>query len=133
MYSGYNKLTLGTGNSSYDIALTGGGRLDVSNISQIYKYSGTMELYNYGGNIDITTRSILSYGINISAGGRLTLGASSYSSGYGIKLDCSYIGFFGSTPASKTTITNLTSSATSEQVRSKLIDLIGILKNYGLV
>ena len=45
----------------------------------------------------------------------------------------SYLGFFNHSASAKTSISNLSSSATPEQTRLKLIDLINALQSYGLV
>ena len=61
-------------------------------------------------------------GINIDGSGYLT----------GVKITGS-IGFFGGTPSPKTSITDLSTSATPEQTRDKVIALINALQSYNLI
>jgi hypothetical protein len=77
--------------------------------------------YIYGG-----TTLELRYGISTNSSARLTINNS------GLKFNGN-IGFFNTTPVAKKSITNLSSSATPEQTRQKVIDLINALQSYGLI
>jgi hypothetical protein len=101
-----------------DLILSNTNRVYSANLLNIYSnYGVNLQSVNYNRDINITSNG----GINLSAGGY-----------YGIKLS-GYLGFFNKTPVAKTVITNITTSATPEQVRSKLIELITALQSYGLV
>ena len=104
---------------------------DIVNVKSLYSDTGR-NLSIYGGaNAGV---SVTGSFITIKANGSsqlLHLDASgTYSNG--IKMT-GKIGFFDKTPVAKTAITNITTSATPEQVRSKLIELITAMQSYGLV
>lgn len=112
--------------TKYDLKLTCDD-LDVTGVNRIYAGS-TLNIY---GAYPMNIESGYTRDITITSGGKLKFVAGGY--GYGISLDSTYIGLFGATPASKTTISDLSTSATLTQAITKLNDLIGALRSYGAV
>ena len=112
-----------------------------SNGVKIYANNAAMEIgtrYNspfpvniQGTGVNISTQQASSNDITLNSSRKIILDADGY---YGsIQFKTPKLGFFTTSPVSKTSISNLSSSATPEQTRQKLIDLINALQSYGLV
>lgn len=97
----------------------------VGSTSYYAKLEETLLKFSNYGNIYVGYTNVMS--INSSKVG-ISTSAMIGGSGYGTT-----VGFFGNSGTSKKTVTNLTSTTSASTVGSKLNDLLGVLRGYGLI
>lgn len=113
------------GNTLNTVGQISGGYLSVTGNARCGSLScqGTANVGSLSSNGRIS-------GSSISTGGSIS--ANSLSIG-GLKANSYGVGFFGSSPTSRSTVNQLSSTKDPGQICNKLNDLIRVLKNYGLV